>query len=587
MSDTKVINDSINKTISKWISSNMLSTYEKDELIALSYDEKVKRFSKELKFGTAGIRGVMEMGPGSFNVYTLCHAINSFIDVLKMHSMGHFTIVVAYDTRENSKMFAQAAVECIRNRGAHAAIFNNPTPTPVLSYLLKNTADLVGINITASHNPAEYNGCKFYWCDGMQIDKNISLEIERVMQHRHILYIDNSYTGFIPYYSRADFITVKDENYETSTTTVLEEYRKRIFSVCGPLSPHYPTMDYIKVVYTNLHGSGAEIISDVLTNRLLRLDTVSNQLAPDGKFSTVNGVPNPENPEVFKLAINVAKKCGSDIIIATDPDCDRVGVMCRDRYGNYNYISANKIAVLMFKFLTETVVKDKNLEHVVVAKSYVSTPMIDVMADCSPFDIKCVDTEVGFRNIVQVRNQVLASGHNFLFGFEESCGYIAGDYCSDKDAILASLIICDMTAYYKTLGMNLFEALDSIYKENDIYYSDLTIPIELDDCNTGNDTNNSSTKIQRVLTWFIDNSEEEGKWHLGDRIFEMSTSDDSVRFENKGDIKEKIIIRRSGTEPKMKVYIHTFGKTLEEAESRTYKFKELMEDLIKRATKSV
>ena len=549
-----------NNEYKRWLASDMISADEREELLSIADDEatKLMRFGAPMDFGTAGLRSTMYMGIGCMNSFTVRQTTRGIADLVIEAGGAERGVAIAYDSRNNSKEFAKISAEVLAGRGIRTYIFNDIRPTPELSFAVLELSCIAGINITASHNPKEYNGYKAYWEDGAQI----SPEQARIVKDAIARYDCLDCGGIMPYDSGvASGIIVElseefDEKYMTAVLKTMKDGE-----IIGAVS------DELRVVYTPLHGAGYRLVPEVFRRAGLKyLYTVDEQMIPNGNFPTVKK-PNPEYEEVFTLGIDIANKVGSDLIIATDPDSDRVGVMARDDKGKFKTITGNQMGALLLDYVIRAERKAGRLnESSYAVKSLVSTDMANKI--CEKNGVKLHEVLTGFKFIGEMIKNYEAKGNRdgFLLGFEESYGYLLGTYARDKDAVEASLIILEMTAYYRTRNMTLIDALSALYKEYGLF-AERTVDIYME----GADGIERRRKVMSDLRQSPP-SEIGGEEVLliGDYmtglVVNMKSTLSLPTGQKKSDVLyytlasgDKIIIRPSGTEPKIKIYILAHG----------------------------
>lgn len=544
----------------RWLESSVLTEEEKLEFESIKDNEELIefRFSAPMDFGTAGLRSTMYQGIGNMNRFTVAQTTRGIAALVKAQGGENRGVAIAYDSRNHSAEFARISACVLAGAGVKAYIFDGIRPTPELSFAVRQLHALAGINITASHNPKEYNGYKAYWEDGAQISpeqaKIVSAERSKfdVLDMNGIMEYDDGVRLGLITELHSDF----DELYisEVLKTSI---YPEAIANVS----------DHLKVVYTPLHGAGYKLVPEVFSRVGLKyLYTVDEQMKPDGDFPTVEK-PNPEYPAVFALGINIANKVGSDLIIATDPDSDRVGVMARNKSGEFVNITGNQMGALLLDY----VIKARKItgtfpDGAYCVKSLVSTDMAYRIAEVN--NVKLHDVLTGFKFIGEVIKNYEAEGKcdGFLLGFEESYGYLLGSYARDKDAVGASMMILEMTAYYKKLSMTLCDALDKLY-ENYGYYSERTVDIYMEGLD-------GIEKRRRVMQSLRDNTPSTfgniavtsfGDYKAG-TVTELKNGATKTTGQPSSDVlyytlenEDKIIVRPSGTEPKIKIYILAHG----------------------------
>ncbi len=557
----------------KWLESPAITAEERQEILAMGDNEDKIRwhFGSVLEFGTAGLRAEMGIGTACMNMYTVAQATQGIAELILSSHGEKRGVAIAYDSRNNSELFAKTAAEVLAANGIQTYIFDGVRPTPELSFAVRELSCIAGINITASHNPKEYNGYKAYWEDGAQISPEqatvVSSYISRIdvlSGAKHISFKSGVESGIIALLS-----TEFDEKYLAAVekTAINPEV---IPSVAEDL----------KIVYTPLHGAGYKLVPELLCRMGLRyLYTVDEQMIIDGNFPTVKK-PNPEYPEVFSLGIEIADRVGSDLVIATDPDSDRVGVMCRNEQGSFSTITGNQMGALLLDYVINA---KRDLGILTPAdyavKSIVSSDMAYRIAEEQ--GIRLYDVLTGFKFIGEVIKNYETERRegNFLLGFEESYGYLFGTYARDKDAVGATMMIVEMTAFYKKKGMTLLQALDALYARYGYYAEGV-----YDQYMEGLDG------IEKRKTLMASLRENPPKAFGGSAVIKvgdykrgeildtrtgaltptgLTTSDVLYYTLENGD---KLIIRPSGTEPKVKMYVllHAESKNALQAKLAIY-----------------
>lgn len=541
----------------KWMAAPEVSDEVKSGLEALTEDEKKERFAGYMTFGTAGLRAKMGAGCAFMNEYTVAHATEGLARLILAENAADRGVAIAYDSRINSDAFARRSAEVLSASGIKVYLFPTLRPTPVLSYAVLKLGCIAGINITASHNPSAYNGYKAYWEDGAQLPPDHAKRVSDAMDSIDIF-------KDVPAPEKADeskIITVSDIIDEPYMECVLEQR----------VNPDAikTVADDLRIVYTPLHGAGAVMVPEVLRRAGVKnLYTVDEQMAPDGSFPTVY-YPNPEFPEAFKLGIELAEKVSSELVVATDPDCDRVGVMAKGKDGEFHTVTGNQMGALLLDYIITAYEKEGKLPSDAYAvKSVVSANLAEKIADAH--GVKFYNVLTGFKFIGEVIKEHLAAGHGtFLLGFEESYGYLKGTYARDKDAVVASMLICEMAAFYKAKNMTLIDALDELFERYG-YFGERVKNIQI----TGLDAAGQMAKIMKGLR-------ENSPASLGGvKVSETRDYLDSTIRRADGSVGETglpktnmlyyvlengdvYIVRPSGTEPKIKVYILSQAKTRE------------------------
>ena len=565
-----------------WLDSPALNEEEWSELNSIADDDKEieSRFFAPLEFGTAGLRGTMKLGLHHMNVHVIRHVTQAFANVIKAEGGETVKkgIIVDFDCRINSDLFAREAACVMAANGIPVRIFSSLHPTPELSFAVRHFGAAAGINITASHNPKEYNGYKVYWSDGAQLPPQHAAAIAKQMESIDI------FTGF----ATCDY----DEAVSDGRITVLgadtdEAFLDNVLTQAIDKAVVARVADDFKIVYTPFHGCGYKLVPEVLKRLGIKhLYPVPEQMVIDGAFPTVES-PNPENPEGFYLAVDLAKKVGSDLIIGTDPDADRIGVMVRSGDG-YKTITGNQMGVLLLDYIISARKRAGTLpENAGAVKSIVTTEMAREV--CVKNGVHIEDTFTGFKFMAErVAEWEKAGSYKYIFAYEESYGYMMGDYVRDKDAVTASMMVAEMAAYYYEKGMTLFQAMDSLYEKYG-HFSEFTMNLVmpgldgLEKMKALMDTLRakplaeiSGTPVLRVRD-YLDGSisvAELGKVGAtgikGSNVlyFEL---DDGTSF----------IVRPSGTEPKIKIYILASGDSRAEADAKVEKYRAFAQSLKK------
>ena len=553
----------------KWMKSDIVSEDLKKELVGLSDEEIFDRFHKNLEFGTAGLRGVMGAGTNRMNEVTVSLATQGFADYLN-DKFENPTVAIAYDSRNNSVEFAKITALTFVANGIKTYVFDQLQPTPVLSYAIRKLGCVGGVVVTASHNKKQYNGYKVYNEFGGQITKGITELIEHIEKIKDFSYIKTVSEkeaidkGLLEYLSE-DFL---DDYFEKVKNLVIR--KDLVKEKAGEL----------KVTYTPLHGTGGIPVQRVLKELgFTGVRVVKEQEIPNGNFPTV-GYPNPEDPNAFKMAIGLAKGNKSDIIIGTDPDCDRLGIVARKNNGDYGVINGNQIGILFTEYILNSY---KELKEVstdgYVVKTIVTSDIIDSIAKY--YGVKVLSVLTGFKNIAeQMREFSDIRGDKYLFGFEESHGYLAGDFVRDKDGVIASTLACEMALYYKSQGKTLFDALDDIYKKYG-YFKENTISIEIEGLE-------GPKKIAKCMEKLRNSNFEEicGKKLLNSYDFKdgieyrglVLPKSNVLRFEFEDNY--TFMARPSGTEPKIKIYLFVRENSKESAEKEMEKFTAEVKEIV-------
>lgn len=443
----------------RWLDSPVLSEAEWKELAAIEgNDKEIKsRFYAPLEFGTAGLRGIMGMGINRMNIHIIRQATQAFANVINREGeeAARKGVVICYDCRRNSELFAQEAARIMAGNGIHVRIFDALRPTPELSFAIRYYGATAGINITASHNPKEYNGYKVYWSDGAQLPPAHAEAIAEEMRKTDIFNGVHS-EGFTKALESGLIEMIGEETDRAFMAKVMSQ------SIDSDVVKR--VADDFRVVYTPFHGAGYKLVPEALhTLGVKHLFPVEEQMVLDGSFPTVAS-PNPENPEGFYLAVDLARKVGSDLIIGTDPDSDRVGVMVR-RGDEYVPISGNQMGVLLLNYIiTARRAKGTLPENAAAIKTIVTTELAREVAEKN--GVYVAETFTGFKFMAEKVAEFERDGsHEYLMAYEESYGYMMGDYVRDKDAVTASMMIAEMAAHYFERGMTLLDAMEEIYEK--------------------------------------------------------------------------------------------------------------------------
>ena len=567
----------------KWLYSGALTADEVQELQSIAGDEKEieSRFYGPLEFGTAGLRGTMKVGLHQMNVYVIRWATQGFANVIcaEGEDAKKRGVAICMDCRHHSMEFARAAAEVCAANGIHVRIFESLRPTPELSFAVREYGCQAGINVTASHNPKEYNGYKVYWEDGAQLPPHhaaaIAAELEKI----------DIFTGV----KRMDFDeAVKAGLIETMGDETDRKFMANVMDMVNDYDSVAKVADTFQVVYTPFHGCGYKLVPEALTRLGIRhLHCVPEQMVIDGDFPTVVS-PNPENPEGFYLAIALADKVKADFIVGTDPDSDRVGIMVRNKEGKFQPVSGNQTGVLLSDYLYGAMKRSGKLpENPVMLKTIVTTEMARKVAEAH--GVTCYDTFTGFKFMAEKKNQLESAGQGkVVFSYEESYGYMLGDYVRDKDAVTASLLLTEMAAWYATQGMTLYDALDVLYRKYG-WYGEKTYNLVMPGLDGLEKMANLMKSLRQNPPAAISGVAVARRKDYTDgsvvdcatgAVSEMELKGSNVlRYELADGT--TILVRPSGTEPKIKVYILTQGKDATERDANIKKYGQWAEALAK------
>ena len=565
----------------KWLNSDLLSHDEKQELISLSNNEDLikERFYTSLEFGTAGLRGKMRMGTNAMNKFTVAQATQGLANLIIKENRAADGVAIAYDSRNNSELFAKVSASVLAANGIKAYIFDELRPTPELSFALRHLNCVAGINITASHNPKEYNGYKAYWEDGAQLPpehaKTVSAEIEKID-----IFADVKHTDFDKAVSEGKILILDQEMDEAYLSEVMKQ-------LVNPNAIKNVAND-LHIVYSPLHGTGYRLIPDILARcGVEHLYVVPEQMEINSGEVTVEK-PNPEYPEVFELGVEIANSVGSTLVIATDPDADRVGVVTKNNVGEFVTISGNQMGALLIDYIITAYEETGTMpNNPYVVKTIVSTELVAKI--CEAHNVKLHNVLTGFKFIGEVIKNYEQSGADatYLFGFEESYGYLKGTYARDKDAVVATMLICEMTAFYHAKGMTLFDALNGLYEKYG-QYLETNQEVYMD----GIDGKERMASLMNVLR---NNAPESigGKRiiEVGDYLTatitnKLTSTVSSTNLPSSNVISFKmenndvIIARPSGTEPKIKFYYLLTGKSKEEMTANLESYKSFISSFV-------
>ena len=543
-----------------WVCNPLLNAEGYEELLAIKdSDEEIKyRFSKELEFGTAGMRGIIGYGTNMMNVYIVKRATKGLADYVK--SLGRKAmengVVISYDTRKYSFVFAKACAGVLMKNGIQVKLFKEPSPVPMLSYAIRYYGATAGIMITASHNPKEYNGYKVYGQDGAQMSTDATAKV--------VEYISQIEDWFSV--EETPVMALKNQKYlSIIDNAFLRKYVKTLAKLSLSKKAVKKQGKKIKVVYTPLHGTGYAPVVAVLKKLGIKCSLVESQIEKDSSFSTVE-VPNPENKEALTLGIELANKINANLVFGTDPDCDRLGVAIKDDNGNFINLTGNQTGILLTDYVLRRLQEDGKLnKNGVVIKSFVSTDMAKLI--CESYGVKIMDVPVGFKYIGEkIANFEKSKQHSFLFGFEESCGYLRGTHSRDQDAVVASMLFAEMACYYEFIGLSLYSVLCSLYEKYG-YVLDKTFSI-------GYSGVTAMQKMEKAVdTLRTQNLTEIGGYKViatrdylsGKRTLASGVESDleyskvnCIYYEL--EIGGFVCVRPSGTEPKLKIYYSVKGK---------------------------
>ncbi len=573
------------KEYNKWLSSDKIDKETKESLLAIKDDETeiAIRFASPMEFGTAGLRSVMREGISGMNVYTVAQTTQALAVLIKEQNASSRGVAVAYDSRNNSELFAKIAAEVLAANGIKVYFFDALRPTPELSFAILEYGCISGINITASHNTKEYNGYKVYWEDGAQLPP----------AHASTVSETASKLDIFEDVCRLDF----DEGVKQGTIKIIgKETDDRFLSEIMKcrISPEAMKKygDSLNMIYTPVHGTGTKLVPELLALcGITNLKVVESQRVPDGNFPTVAS-PNPENPECFNEAKKLDSETGGkcELIVATDPDADRTGVTIKSAEGEYITLTGNQIGALLVDYIIKGHKEAGTLKNNACAiRSVVSSPLFDAI--CTSQGVKPMCVLTGFKYIGEKIKEFLASGeYTFIFGYEESFGFLSGAYARDKDAVGATMLIAEMASFYKEKGLTLWDVLQNLYKEHG-FYEEKTVSVSIGGIDP-------MAKMREIMSLLRSNPPKEvcsvPATSLMDYKSQISTDilsgketkdaslpvADMLKFSLSDGT--SAIIRPSGTEPKIKIYILASHENKETAKKMCDDYSAYLKDMLQR-----
>ena len=555
-----------NEEYQKWINSNFIDEGTKEELKKIKGDEKEiqDRFYKNLEFGTAGLRGVIGAGTNRMNKYTVSKATQGLANFIIKQNGQDKGVAIAYDSRHMSKEFSEIAANCLNANGIKAYVFETLRPVPELSYAVRKLGCIAGIMITASHNPPKYNGYKVYWEDGAQIvapyDKLIIEEVNSIENYEQAKTMDKNKAMELGLYNAIG--KEIDDSY-------IEELKKL------SLNPEkIKQQENLKIVYTPLHGTGNLPVKRILKEiGFKNVYVVSEQEMPDGDFPTVD-YPNPEDKKAFKLALELAKKENADLVLATDPDADRLGVYAKDtKTGEYMPFTGNMSGMLIAEYVLSQR-KEKGIlpGNGALITTIVSTDLAKAIA--KEYNLKVFEVLTGFKYIGEKIKQFEENkDYIYQFGFEESYGCLVGTHARDKDAIAAVMMLCEAAAYYKCNGITLWDQMINIYKKYG-YYKEDTVSLTFEGADGAQKIQNILNNLRETpLTQIGDYKVLEFRDYKEEKIKDLKTGKETKTDLPNSNVLYYVLendcwccIRPSGTEPKIKFYMGVKENTEEKAE---------------------
>ena len=558
------------QTYKMWLESETIDTLTKEELKAITSEKEIEdRFYKNLEFGTGGLRGRMAAGNNRMNIYTIGKATQGLAKYLVTNFTAP-TIAIACDSRNQSDVFAKAAAKVLAANGVKVYLYESLRPTPMVSFAVRHLQADAGIMITASHNPKEYNGYKVYGSDGGQLTDDAANEVL-------------GYIGEVDLFTGIKTISEEEAIKKGLLIYIGEEVDNAYYANVESLVVNKELLknhaSELKIIYTPIHGSGNIPVRTMLS-RLGYTDVhvVKEQELPDGNFPTAP-YPNPENKQVFELAVEMAKEISPDLIFGTDPDCDRIGVMVREDDGSFKVLTGNQVGVLLSEYMLNArketgVLSTKDT----LIKTIVTTEMTARVAEA--YNAQIMNVLTGFKYIGEKIEEFTQTGsNNFVLGFEESYGYLSGGFVRDKDAVIAATLIAEMALYYKTKGKTLAEALEELFEKYG-FYKEEQVSITME----GKD---GQEQIAAMITTLRENipTEVNGVKVRIAEDYKLSTKTDLIagtkeviNLPQSNVLKFVLednswfVIRPSGTEPKVKIYASVVGKDLQDAEDKCAEF---------------
>lgn len=561
-----------------WLNSTVINEEMKNELRSIIDEKEIEdRFYKDLEFGTGGLRGVIGAGSNRMNIYTVSKATQGFADYLN-ENFKEPSVAIAYDSRNMSKEFSKAAALTLCANNIKVYLYEGLRPTPMLSFAVRHLDCKGGIVVTASHNPKEYNGYKVYDEFGGQVtDEKANIIINKV----------NNISSFDKIKNMDEEVAIKNgllvyigEDVDKSYIDLVKDLTVRKDLVKDKAKD-------LKIIYTPIHGSGNMPVRRVLSELgYTGVSVVKEQEMPDGNFPTAS-YPNPEEPAVFKLALEMAKKENPDVIFATDPDADRIGVVVKDSEGEYRVLTGNQTGLLLTKYILDSLKEENKLkENGIVIKTIVTTDGAKKIAE--DYNVELIEVLTGFKYIGEkIQGFKVNNDKSYIFGFEESYGYLAGDFVRDKDAVISAMLIAEMTLFYKEQGKSLYDGLIDLYEKYG-YFKETLVSFEL----KGKE---GAEKISKCIDSLRNEALTEVNGHkiVKKYDYKLSIEEDTLTGEKKEINLPKsnvlkfvfdndfwFVVRPSGTEPKMKAYVAVEGNGLKDSEEKLLGFKEEIVKLI-------
>jgi phosphoglucomutase len=555
----------------KWVSDSAFDEETRRELRLIKDNEKdiEDRFYKDLEFGTGGLRGIIGAGTNRMNKYTVGRATQGIANYIKKKNIDNPSVVIAYDSRRFSREFAMQAARVLNSNGIIAYVFSELRPTPELSFAVRELKASAGIVITASHNPPQYNGYKVYWSDGGQVVSPIAEELiaeaNSIQDFSEIKCIDEC--------------EIRDKGLLRFLGSEMDDrYIEKVKSLSLNSKIVKEMAGDFRIVYTPLHGTGNIPVRRALSEiGFTNVTVVPEQEHPNEDFPTVK-FPNPEEHEAFTLAIELAKKQSADIIIGTDPDCDRVGAVVKNTLGEYVVLTGNQTGALLTDYILESLDKQGRLnDKSTIINTVVTGKLGEKIAES--YNVRTISVLTGFKYIAEKIKEFEDNGLEFVFGYEESYGYLAGNFVRDKDAVIASMLICEMAACYKNRGMTLYEGLISLYRKYGFYKESLT--------SAAFKGKEGMEEMVRLINTLRTDLPDEVSGVKVEEVRDYLDYQGSIRLPKENVLqfmledKSWFCIRPSGTEPKLKIYYSVIGNDQEDAEERMARLRAGVEAIVK------
>ena len=562
----------------RWLRSPILNQEGREELAAIAGKEKdiEYRFGGELEFGTAGMRGVIGYGMNMMNIYTVMRATKGLAEWIKTLGKAAMErgVVVSYDTRRKSAEFAKATAGVLAKNGIKVWLFDDVHPVPMLSYAVRYLKTIAGVMITASHNPKEYNGYKVYGEDGAQMSPE---DTEKV----------------VSYINATEYLSVEGDENSALIFSVPEKLDEDYIEELAKLTLSKEAVEKcgadLKLVYTPVHGSGYKPVMAILKKLGINATVVEEQAKKDTEFSTVK-VPNPEFKETLSMGIALANKINADVVFGTDPDSDRLGVALKNEEGDFVALSGNQVGILLLDYILTRLAEDKTMpSNAAVVKSFVTTGMAKAL--CDDYGVALYETPVGFKFIGEKIKQWERDGkHTYVFGFEESCGYLRGTHARDKDAVVASMLCAEMVCYYTYIGKTVFARLQEIYAKYG-FVLDKNVSVQYSGLNAMKEMNAVVDALKTLpVKEFAGVSVVAIRDYSAAKRTEIASGNVSeldipkcncVYYELEGG--SFICVRPSGTEPKLKIYYSLKAKDEAAANGKLAEMQLSVNDLLEKA----